>query len=68
MDLAHAPNLAKGLLESVGARLQHLQLVLYVGEWNDAQCQDFWRALGACTLIAGLQLIFTHVGEARHNL
>ena len=28
MDMIHAPNLAMGLMESAGSRLQHLQLVL----------------------------------------
>ena len=42
MDVDCAINLMKGLLESAGARLQHLQLLLpYVGFWMPGFLTEF---------------------------
>ena len=67
MDTIHAPNLAMGLMESAGSRLQHLQLVLAESEFLAAPGQmleGFWRAVRGCTGLAALQLIFMSSGQA----
>ena len=57
MDLSRGPRLAIGLLESAGARLQHLELLL-ARKWPVREPFDgFWQALQACTELAALQLL-----------
>ena len=56
MDLTDAPNLARGLVESAGATLQHLQLVM--GSDSIQLFDGFWRAINGCTELAALHLVF----------
>ena len=64
MDLTRAPNITKVLLESAGARLQHLQLAVDVGP-HDQPWYGFWRAVRTCTELVALQLVFVeeHPGD-----
>lgn len=67
MDMVHAPSLANGLLQSSGPSLQHLQMVMARQEILEAPGQlleGLWRAIGACTELAALQLIFLADGQA----
>jgi hypothetical protein len=70
MDTIHAPNLAMGLMESAGSRLQHLQLVLAESEFLAAPGQmleGFWRAVRGCTELAALQLVFMAASGQAHD-
>lgn len=58
LDTIHSPKLAKGLLESAGARLRHLQLVIAESQLGSQHWFDFWRAVRACTQLSHLQLVF----------
>ena len=64
LDLIRAPNLAKGLVESAGARLQHLQLVADGFGPNREVLDGFWGTVKACTELAALQLVFQPRGMA----
>lgn len=57
MELTYAPKLLEGLLASVGARLQHLQLVVAADGPAGLLWDEFWRSLKACTGVAVLQLV-----------
>lgn len=58
LDLISAPNLTKRLLESAGPKLQYLQLVMAPYGPASQLYEGFWTAVGACTGLAVLQLVF----------
>ena len=56
MDLTETPSLARGLVESANAMLQHLQLTMGIG--SSQMFDDFWREVCRCTELTALQLVF----------
>ena len=58
LHMIRSPDLATGPLESAGARLQHLQLVIAEDWAGGGLWAGFWRAAKACTHLADLQLVF----------
>lgn len=58
MDMVHAPELARGLLESSGASLQHLQLAMGDQAFAGLLWEELWRASRACTELTTISLIF----------
>ena len=56
----YAPICTRGLLDTAGTRLQHLQLVVdesVPAGQPDQAGESFWRAVRACTGLVALQLV-----------
>lgn len=64
LNLTRAPGLMYGLVESAGASLQHLQLVMADHDLPGQGYGSFWRAIKACTELVALQLIFAPGADA----